>query len=809
MDLKRANAMTSVSNKRSSINVDSNVEQQRDTTHDSYFESCQNSVRWANFCCRQCTNHAKDTVTAHLQMLIVCAFIFVVLTSAGIAVCVVVGRTKTNSVDDAVYEIAEDTGKAFSNELDLALLPLFSMAQFATEIDIFSDLPNRIGAGGAPGSLPFLPQVEGELSTSLLKRNVTGVCDDPHLIERFNTIVSTIESSTGFEDQIQTLQFSPYGVICLAYPYNNTEDVPKGKGLDNSKAIGLDLLNDQTQKFIAINSITDDDIKVSISGPRLIPQCPTCGLYIIARLPVLTNDLLIFVNDSWYNRWGFVTLLIHWESLINRTGQREKLQALGYDFQLTRTDYIFNDTSGVFDDVVFVLAESENYGSKHNEVSTALQTSNNEWVIKIQYKDEQDSLGIYIAVIIVVGLSISILVYCILVQKQIHTVMIGQNMAQLAKVDIERNITAYFAHELRNPLSAIDSALTSMPCSDPEENEELLSSMKLCSSFMTAIMNNLLDVRKLEEGKLVLHSDPFSLQQIVKDVRKMARPTLRPDVDFFIEHNVGENDCVLGDVSRINQILTNIVSNAVKYTLEGSITLAVGWDNDVVQFECRDTGPGIPKEDQSRMFERFVQRGGAPGSGLGLALVKQMVDLMSGTIHFDSDPTIRPGTTCVVRLPLTGCEMPLSSVSQTDELPIDEPLRILLVDDIKMNRIMLKRRLQKDVAPQCEIVEASTGEGALAICEKSAFDVIIMDQYMEEAGGILVGTDVIIALRRMKVPSVIIGCSGNDLSLEFTSAGADIVWNKPMPSNAEIIHQLRDVLLQRVQDSLRSNYKND
>ena len=601
---------------------------------------------------RQCSNYIRHIMTAHIQILIVCVFIFMALTAAGVAVCVVVGRTKSNTTYDKVYELAEDTGKAFSNELDQALLPLFSMAQFATEIDIFLDLPNQIGAGGEPGSLPFLPQIEGELSTSLLKRNVTGVCDDPDLIARFNKIVSTIEVSTGLEDLIETLQFSPYGVVCLSFPSNNTEEIKQGRGLNTSRAIGVDILNDQANKFIAINSMTDDEIKVSISGPKLVPQCISCGLYIVARLPVLTNEVSIFVNGSWYNRWGFVTLLIQWENLVNRTKQREKLHDMGYEFQLTRTDRIFNDTTQNFDKVVFVLAESENFGSKHFEVSHALQTTNNEWVMKIQYNDDQDYIGLYIAIIVVVGVAISVLVYCVLVQKQMHTVMIGQNLAQMAKVDIERNITAYFAHELRNPLSAIDSALTSLPCNDPEESEELLASMKLCSTFMTTIMNNLLDVRKLEEGKLVLHADPISLQRVVMDIGKMARPTLRPNVELFVQHNIGKNDWVLGDLSRINQILTNIVSNAVKYTLEGSITLDVGWDNDLVQFECKDTGPGIPKEVQSRMFERFVQRGGAPGSGLGLALVKQLVDLMEGTIYFDSDPTVRPGTTCVVRLPL-------------------------------------------------------------------------------------------------------------------------------------------------------------
>jgi CheY-like chemotaxis protein len=114
---------------------------------------------------------------------------------------------------------------------------------------------------------------------------------------------------------------------------------------------------------------------------------------------------------------------------------------------------------------------------------------------------------------------------------------------------------------------------------------------------------------------------------------------------------------------------------------------------------------------------------------------------------------------------------------------------------------MLKHRLQKCVAPNCTIQEAASGEEALQLCatgttshDKKSYDVVIMDQYMEEAGGLLVGTDVIIAMRRSKVQSLIIGCSGNDLDELFQSAGADIVWKKPIPSNLEIIRQLRQHL---------------
>lgn len=111
-----------------------------------------------------------------------------------------------------------------------------------------------------------------------------------------------------------------------------------------------------------------------------------------------------------------------------------------------------------------------------------------------------------------------------------------------------------------------------------------------------------------------------------------------------------------------------------------------------------------------------------------------------------------------------------------------------------MNRVMLTRRILKAIAPDSVITEASTGEEALEICREQRFDVIIVDQYMEGAGGVLVGTDVVMALRRMKVRSVIVGCSGNDLEEEFRDAGATLAWTKPLPSCATIIQQLQSTL---------------
>jgi CheY-like chemotaxis protein len=311
-------------------------------------------------------------------------------------------------------------------------------------------------------------------------------------------------------------------------------------------------------------------------------------------------------------------------------------------------------------------------------------------------------------------------------------------------------------------------------------------------------MNNLLDVRKMEEGMLKLTRSPLSLSSLLLNVHKMLMPSVKPGVNFTAHSDTRGRDWVLGDEHRLQQVMTNVVTNAIKYTLSGSIAISIGWVGDAVKFECLDTGPGIPKKEQGMLFERFVQRGGAPGTGLGLAIAKHIVNLTGGTIRFESDPTIKAGTSCVVEMILPFCDARENArIGMTGVKFLEEKLRFLIIDDVKMNRMMLKKRLQRGIAPNAVISEACTGEEALAICGKEKFDVIVVDQYMEEAGGVMVGTDVVYAMRRMRIESIIIGCSGNDLDDEFCEAGADWVWQKPMPQNSEIISHLRAALLKR------------
>ena len=766
--------------------------------------------------------------------------VFGVLTTAALVLYLTSVQAHADEAQQDAVELAHQVGQRIEDKLNHAvLLPVVTLAHFAVELDIFKTLPARIGPvhnasttnNSDEASLPYLRLPNG---TTTFTRNVTTVCDDRQLVERYQQIQRTIQTNTGVGGILRNLQLAPAGVICLSH----------GE-LELSASVGWDILNNP--KFAAGVRATLRQEEAVLIGPMTLLACPTCGPHFAVRYPIpsSTYDLRDNAGNVYPHRWGVTAAVLDWTALLEKSQIRQHVASYKdcrHEFQLVRTENVYNHQVAYT-----ILAQSDGYtddaidDDDHlNQVSAPVDTVNGAWEVRIQYeKTDKNALFCVVLVLSVLGpLLIAVLLHIALVQKQVHAAMRAQAIAQEAKLDVERNMTAYFAHgeylyttkgealvckvyacvmfdngphssrpvyaELRNPLGAIDSALSSMPDDLHPETQELVSGMQLCSGFMSNIMNNLLDVRMLEEGQIKLRRDPLSLQALVGNVQSMCLPTVRPNVELqvVVETTPG-NDWVLGDIHRMQQILNNICSSAAKYTVTGSITLVVGWEGNLVRLECKDTGPGIPIEEQKQLFQRFVRRGGAPGSGLGLAIAKQIVDFMGGSIHFESDPAIRAGANCIVLLPLPACQetpsntSPFDMVCADDDVPIDKTFSILLVDDIKMNRRMLQRRLQKSIAPNCVISEAETGEEAIARCKKNFFDIIIMDQYMEGAGGIMVGTDVVASLRRDKTASFIIGCSGNDLSDSFLAAGADVVWGKPLPSNEVIRKQLREALINR------------
>lgn len=296
-------------------------------------------------------------VREHLVLFLFCSAVFVLIAGAGVAIAIVFAEAEETRVRDDALQIAVETGGFFSDQFDRAILPLFSLAQFATELDAFKNLPDQIGQAGEPGSLPFLlPEDENE---TVFRRNITGVCDEPFLVDKFNQIAATLKRNAAMEGVLVNLQFAPHAVVCLLYPLNNTEDFEDGVFMDNSGAQGVDLLADPLSRFIAEQAIQAD--RVIVAGPRSLRQCkdchPTVEQAFIARLPVLSSNHEILVDGVGIPRWGFATALINWEALVTHSGIYDSFEANNMEFVLTRTDRDFDTATEMF---------SENVGGTRN-----------------------------------------------------------------------------------------------------------------------------------------------------------------------------------------------------------------------------------------------------------------------------------------------------------------------------------------------------------------------------------------------------------------------------------------------------------
>jgi hypothetical protein len=331
---------------------------------------------------------------------------------------------------------AEETALFFSNQLDAAVLPIYSLAHFAAELSMFSQLEDKIGYYGTADALPMI---------SGTHRNVTGVCDEANLVNRFNKIAQTLKSTAHGDGILINLQLVPNAVVCLLYPLNNTEDFSDGIYLDSSGAVGHDLLADPERRFMTESTLTQS--KLVVDGPLTLRQCPNCEPTVrkafVARLPInsLQDDHMSAVtidHANRYGKWGFAVALVHWENLVAQSGIYESFDEGSFEFQLTRTDRILNDTTNQVDEETIVLAESSEFTSTNLllRVQTTIPTANNEWEVTVAYCTRDTCLGWFpwaITASVLMPLFISILIYTIFMQKQRHSDLIEQKSRQMVQ----------------------------------------------------------------------------------------------------------------------------------------------------------------------------------------------------------------------------------------------------------------------------------------------------------------------------------------------------------------------------------------
>ncbi|MEK7392795.1 MAG: ATP-binding protein, partial [Fibrobacterota bacterium] len=301
---------------------------------------------------------------------------------------------------------------------------------------------------------------------------------------------------------------------------------------------------------------------------------------------------------------------------------------------------------------------------------------------------------------------------------------------------------SHMSHELRTPLNAIQgfADLTVQSSSLSSENLDNLRSIQQSAAHLTHLVNDILDLARLENGSLALACGGFSPEACIDEVLDLIRPAAKEKNLPVNWNRQAELPRVMGDRVRWKQILLNVVANAVKYTKDGSVEVTCEWnptgqDHGILSCRVRDTGIGIAPQDQERIFDRFQRLGGfdAPsGTGLGLAISSNLARAMGGTISIES--CVGNGSTFTLTLPFrTAPPDPASLTSLALRVPSDlRGFRILLAEDNRVN-IKLATQVLSRLHAQFDVAE--DGIKALDLLCSNQYDLLLLDLHMPGKDG--------------------------------------------------------------------------
>ena len=356
--------------------------------------------------------------------------------------------------------------------------------------------------------------------------------------------------------------------------------------------------------------------------------------------------------------------------------------------------------------------------------------------------------GLAVGVSFVIVFVLLLLVYSLSVsrKKQMEALKEAQdaNAANIAKT----TFLNHMSHDIRTPMNAIvgftDIAMKRKP---NKEVENCLKKIRQSSEYLMTLINDVLDISRIESGKLEYKPVPADLRDIINTVSSIARGYMENrDLNFCVSREELKTPYVMADELRIREVLLNIISNAVKFTKDGGTISFVAENcpgNDehhvIVRYRISDTGIGMSEEFQSRIFDEFTQendgaRTSYKGTGLGMAIVKKYVDLMGGKIEVSSRQGI--GSTFTVEIPLRIAEQVLTEKEEKLRKDMDlHGLHVLLAEDNDLNAEIAVSLLEEQ---GMIVTRAADGKSALLqFCNTApgTFDLILMDIMMPEMNG--------------------------------------------------------------------------
>ena len=530
--------------------------------------------------------------------------------------------------------------------------------------------------------------------------------------EQFNQLASYMKKN---KNVIEAYELAPNGIIEKAYPL---------KG--NEKVIGMNTLELPERQKEA--NIARKSGEYTIAGPYELKQGGTGALLFD---PIYIND----GNEKKF--WGFSILVLNWDAFLEEL-EVDKLEDATYHFKVWK-----EGNKGKH-----VTIMSCGHSSLNHTLSVACEVPNDTWYFEIvpfqgwipmSYKIFGSIVSVLVAILLSMGYWQIILrrekeaVYA----KQIEKVATEAQHANQAKTRFLFNMS----HDIRTPMNAIIgyTQLLENNLDNKKQALDYISKLKSSSTILLSLINYILEMTQIESGKLDLKKEIGDLDDLVKNINVVVEPLIKEKKLHYSYHLEIKHHHIICDKTKLREIVLNILSNAIKYTPEGGnvelLIQEISFENNKVKYHfiIIDNGIGMKEDFLPHIFEEFAREktsteSKVPGVGLGLPIVKSLIDMMNGTIQVESK--LNKGTKFTVELSFL-TSLQVENVNEINTSTLDfSGKHILLVEDNELNAEIGIELLNTF---KVIIDLAKNGEECIKILEKMPegyYDLILMDIQM-------------------------------------------------------------------------------
>jgi len=313
-----------------------------------------------------------------------------------------------------------------------------------------------------------------------------------------------------------------------------------------------------------------------------------------------------------------------------------------------------------------------------------------------------------------------------------------------AENEAKSDFLAMISHELRTPLAGLAGALSlALEETAEPETRARLSLAASCAESLRALLDELLDLSQIEAGQMTIRPEPVTPKTILREVTSLFTPAAEAKgIELRTKLGPGMELGVMLDALRMRQVIANLVSNSLKFTERGSITVTGdalnSGDDRLLRVEIRDTGVGMSSEQLARLFEPFAQvheRRAGSGTGLGLVISRSLIAQMGGTLELRSEPGVGTSARIELLLPAVDAPAPELAPKASGAQPKTDgrPLRVLIAEDTPVLRHVIASLLHRE---GCTTAFAGDGHEAVRALEAETFDLVLMDVHMPELDGL-------------------------------------------------------------------------